>query len=1234
MKYISLILLFLFAYSGFSQDTIKVDSLNKIIRSNEKLITQGLLSNALDSCFKMENLFSQMHSMDSLILARIYMQKANIYYLQYEYQNSEIAYQNSKSILERNNFKTYNNYLKCLDQLALVYRKSGKFNLSKTEYENLLNIKYNLRQIEDSSYAVTLGDLSLLYLDYAYYDKAKEMLERTLSLHKKIFGPDHLLLANVYNNLGLYYQKINEFEKSENCLLEALRIRQAKVGIKYSAFITTQLNLSKIYLADGKFFQADSLIELVLKSREETVGKNHSFYATALLHQAAIKKEKGELKLATAITTKAILLMDSLYSKKHKFYIQSQINLAAIQKDLGNYKNCIEKLNQCDKLLTNDNSDNILEFAKVHFELAKMFHQVGFLEKSDEYYSLCKGVYETIYGKSSTYYADLLKNYGKLYNDLGNYTAMKESFQNADSIWIQSKLESSSDYADLLQDWSNIELDHNKFKSAEELINKALNIYSTSYGLHHSKTALCMSSLANILAIDKKYISAEKQYQSSLSILNEVYIPSHLNILKTQLDYSNLLFKIDSIDKSMQYINSGMNVIDSSYSSTHILKANYLILYARILEKQNKKNQSDSCFKLALEILKLSDDKGFSNYLTGLREYIQFNENRNNYKLTEDLLNELASIHMEKLNQAVLYLTSFELSKYAEKYYNDILLFSQIIQNRFWKGTALGQLPAIGYDFLLFYKGFLLHSAAQLNYAVNQFQENDSLLLELKICHHSLLKEYEHEPIRKSEINLLEKRLNKIQKTFIKKLKNDWANSKQVRWKDIQNKLNNHEAAIEFVSNKLNDRSQSSKIIYAALVIKPNYKVPKFILLFEESSLDSLLNINVERKADYVNSLYGISQRGASEIGTVKPSLSQLIYEPLKTELADVKTVYYAPSGLLHRVNLDAIPINSINSEQPNCSETITLADLYHIVRLNNTRQLVFSKPKTSTVTQANLYGAIDYNLSATYLKNNEVQDSTISNNQMINEIQNMTKTWSALPNTEKEINSIKQILNNANISSEIYLGKDATEESFKLSSTKKNTSPYIFHFGTHGYFFSEIENSTNQNDDQEYSTLSEKNLNRTSAPSIKSKESVFKTSDQPMLRSGLILAGGNLGWMMNSEFKEIEDGVLTAYEISQMNLSSTELVVLAACETGLGDIQGNEGVYGLQRAFKIAGVRYIIMSLWQVPDKQTNQLMITFYKKWLENKMSIPDALHAAQKELRDIGFDPYYWAGFVLVE
>ena len=137
------------------------------------------------------------------------------------------------------------------------------------------------------------------------------------------------------------------------------------------------------------------------------------------------------------------------------------------------------------------------------------------------------------------------------------------------------------------------------------------------------------------------------------------------------------------------------------------------------------------------------------------------------------------------------------------------------------------------------------------------------------------------------------------------------------------------------------------------------------------------------------------------------------------------------------------------------------------------------------------------------------------------------------------------------------------------------------------------------------------------------------------MIRSGLLLAGANQAWKTGQPAQpDMEDGILTAYEISQVDLSGTELVVLSACETGLGHIQGNEGVYGLQRAFKIAGAKYLIMSLWQVPDFQTQELMTLFYQKWLSEKMPLPEAFRAAQGSVREKYEHPYFWAGFVLVE
>jgi CHAT domain-containing protein len=148
----------------------------------------------------------------------------------------------------------------------------------------------------------------------------------------------------------------------------------------------------------------------------------------------------------------------------------------------------------------------------------------------------------------------------------------------------------------------------------------------------------------------------------------------------------------------------------------------------------------------------------------------------------------------------------------------------------------------------------------------------------------------------------------------------------------------------------------------------------------------------------------------------------------------------------------------------------------------------------------------------------------------------------------------------------------------------------------------------------------------------IEAKSKVFKTSDDPMMRSGLVFSGANKSWGKVNENLLGDDGILTASEISNLDLSACQLVVLSACETGLGEVKGSEGVFGLQRAFKMAGVKNIIMSLWKVPDAQTAELFDTFYSECFAGK-TIHEAFQSAQSQMK-AKYSPYYWAGFVLLE
>ncbi|WP_422358555.1 CHAT domain-containing tetratricopeptide repeat protein [Reichenbachiella sp.] len=205
------------------------------------------------------------------------------------------------------------------------------------------------------------------------------------------------------------------------------------------------------------------------------------------------------------------------------------------------------------------------------------------------------------------------------------------------------------------------------------------------------------------------------------------------------------------------------------------------------------------------------------------------------------------------------------------------------------------------------------------------------------------------------------------------------------------------------------------------------------------------------------------------------------------------------------------------------------------------------------------------------------------------------------LPGTAIEIQTIENLLSENEVRTDFFELNQATE-----ATLKKVSNPSILHIATHGFFMGDkVSNEGN---------IASRTLR----------------SANPLMRSGLLLAGA--GQQDEPNVENPSDGVFTAYDAMNLNLNDTELVVLSACETGTGEVVNGEGVYGLSRAFSVAGAKHLVMSLWKVDDQATMKLMSTFYKNWLGGA-EIKSAFNQAQKAVKEEYEDPYYWAAFVMV-
>ncbi len=300
----------------------------------------------------------------------------------------------------------------------------------------------------------------------------------------------------------------------------------------------------------------------------------------------------------------------------------------------------------------------------------------------------------------------------------------------------------------------------------------------------------------------------------------------------------------------------------------------------------------------------------------------------------------------------------------------------------------------------------------------------------------------------------------------------------------------------------------------------------------------------------------------------------------VERKVQKIKRWYVSPDGIYNFVNLATL-------QYDDGSFVIDRHDVFYLTNIGDL--VTLKREKTTRLRKdAVLVGNPQYDLGFDWDKMKEMP-------------------LPPLPGTEKEVKKVQTILEGHGWHTTLYLQKEATE-----AHVRGVHRPGVLHLATHGYFLPDIPPR---------------------------EERIFGIAPQravtnPLLRSGLLFTGADktIQNLDSLTSQEQDDGILNAYEASMMDLTGTEMVVLSACETGLGEVRNGEGVYGLQRSFQLAGATSVMISLWQVSDQVTQQLMTLFYSYWLEGG-DRQEAFVRAQRKVREQYPAPFYWGAFVLV-
>ncbi len=1074
-----------------------------------------------------------------------------------------------------------------------------------------------------------------LWVKYLKYLSALYRIEQgakvQVNIQQAVFSDaSGFLLANAHPYGLEYNELIYQMHLANEDMSAAMNTLNQNV--QFATEITGEnsliTHLHKLYRAEHLSRFTDQIAEATdyfNNSFQEVVKPRISFghkdYVRLITDQAYIYQINDRFEDAATYLEEALLATRRKYDNRDIEYGKTLEKIARLYIDIGEYQKAGDIINDAIDILEGyGNSDQSIYTVMAYETKARL---LGILADFDAAEDMLKDA-EKLKRRSKT---------NKDYNEYESYELLARlNIELGKYIQTESYLDQIIDQKIKVfgarsrflvrprADRSLIHLAKGEYTEAENEALLAYDVASNIYGDNSTQTAYAARSLEAIYNALGNYEKAEELIQQILPIYREKFGKDHIEVGNALSDFGLVQYYKNEIppDEILVSLNTADKIIADAVGKQTTQYAELLKRQAMVYIRKNNPQKALELLEASERIWKSKAGKRNNiktadiSMLIGDVHYFQkdYREAENFYKeaakLFEDYFNDDNPEYVKALSRLskVYYMqgdkrrAKASLDEVLEKYREFIKIYFSSLSERektkYWNtikddfefyatmalelGNDFTELIEGLYNNALLTKALLLNSSIKIR---NQILGSGDPELIAKYEEWVSKKELLTTALSMSTDQLSEERINinslagdveRIEKD-LSRLSDAFGKEEEARevvtWEEIHAALEENEVAMEVIRFRYFDHVFTDSVLYALVYVREGRK--------EEPRL-KVLPYGTELEGRYLTYYRNVIKY------RVEDSYSNEKYwQPIRQELGDFSKLYFSPDGAYTQINLEAIPIGRGQY----------VLDSANIILVNNTKDLYNTKNKSREegplVKSAMLFGNPEF-----YVKMNNPNPANTLRGEVISD----------LPGTEVEIKSIYSILEEKGWDISFYLDTAASED-----RVKRLMNPRVFHIATHGFF--------------------------TPAPEIEQGVggmSEAAAMQNPLLRSGLLLTGAGDLLAQTLYNYNIESGVLTAYEAMNMSLDNTELVVLSACETGLGDVTIGEGVYGLQRAFLVAGAENLIMSLFKVSDEATQELMTAFYEKWLETGDK-RTAFIEAKKEIREKFKDPLFWGAFVMI-